>query len=289
MEESALCDGDDVNRIEFEKGEISKNEFKRRLKRKRCDERKKDQEDSKASTRNRIDDSLGIASTDNLSDRRIRKADERLLLEEKCSETFPICIDCDYEQHMSDNDIKSLCKQLMTCYSENKKANIAHRIFVCGVGSRLQAKIDCYQGMQNWIGTTFTETRPSDYFDCSRLTYLSADSPNVLSSQLPSRNQVFVIGGLVDHNRVRHASLDRATSYNISTAKFPLSEALGFGVNSLLTVNQVFEMLVKMQWTQNDDIGAWRDVFMSVLPRRKIVNKETSSNAQKEEKDEELC
>jgi len=120
--------------------------------------------------------------------------------------------------------------------------------------------------------------------------YLTGDSPNTLTTL--DNNTTYIIGGIVDRNRLKRVAVDRAEainkeypSLNIKTARLPLDENLEFGKSTrILTCNHVFEILLKYRENGYKDWGA---SIVSVLPDRKAVEQRKDTNEEKgtEEKD----
>jgi tRNA (guanine9-N1)-methyltransferase len=50
--------------------------------------------------------------------------------------------------------------------------------------------------------------------------------------------KVYVIGGFVDHNRLKGATFEFATAAGLRTAKLPLGEFVVLNSRAVLTVNQ---------------------------------------------------
>ena len=126
--------------------------------------------------------------------------------------------------------------------------------------------------------------RPSHQF-----VYLTGDSPNTLTTL--DNNTTYIIGGIVDRNRLKRVAVDRAEainkeypSLNIKTARLPLDENLEFGKSTrILTCNHVFEILLKYRENGYKDWGA---SIVSVLPDRKAVEQKKDTNGENtEEKD----
>jgi tRNA (guanine9-N1)-methyltransferase len=65
--------------------------------------------------------------------------------------------------------------------------------------------------------------------------YLTSDSPNTITSL--DRSKVYVIGGLVDHNRYKGISYERAVAAGVQTAKFPIAEYILLMTRHVLAVN----------------------------------------------------
>jgi Trm5-related predicted tRNA methylase len=113
-------------------------------------------------------------------------------------------------------------------------------------------------------GTTSTLNR--------KLVYLTGDSANTISTL--DNNTTYIIGGIVDRNRLKRAAINRAEKLNIPTARLPLDENLDFkGSTRVLTCNHVFEILLKFRENRYED---WKGAILSVLPGRKEVQAKDS-------------
>mmetsp|Transcript_34417 Transcript_34417/g.83257 ORF Transcript_34417/g.83257 Transcript_34417/m.83257 type:complete len:391 (+) Transcript_34417:207-1379(+) len=111
--------------------------------------------------------------------------------------------------------------------------------------------------------------------------YLTADSPNTLTTL--DDNTTYIIGGIVDRNRLKRAAIDRAEIINalknplisIKTARLPLDKDLDSkGSTRVLTCNHVFGILQKFR---ENDYKEWRSSIVDVL---------SSGRDDKEEKNE---
>jgi tRNA (guanine9-N1)-methyltransferase len=111
-----------------------------------------------------------------------------------------------------------------------------------------------------------------------KIVYLTSDSTTTLDTL--SDDTIYVIGGIVDRNRLKYATINRAEKeLNVSTAKLPLTEYLTSTTpistttkskneeirNVPLTVNHVFDIMLKYKQYNND----WERAFQDVLPSRK--------------------
>ena len=105
-----------------------------------------------------------------------------------------------------------------------------------------------------------------------RFVYLTGDSPNSLTTL--DDNTTYIIGGIVDRNRLKFAAMERAESINaqmphldVGTARLPLEEHVDLkGSTRVLTCNHVFEIL---QRYRENGYADWRKAIMAVLPCRK--------------------
>ena len=113
------------------------------------------------------------------------------------------------------------------------------------------------------------ETRNlSELFSKDEIVYLTAESPTVLSRL--EQGHVYVIGGIVDHNRIKGHCHAQALKAGWKTAKLPLDGNVAMGDNrKVLTVNHVFEILLRFQET-----GSWAEAMGGALPQRKTKNVE---------------
>ena len=111
-----------------------------------------------------------------------------------------------------------------------------------------------------------------------KIVYLTSDSTTTLNTL--NDDTIYVIGGIVDRNRLKYATINRAQKeLHISTAKLPLAEYLTSTTpistttkskneeirNVPLTVNHVFDIMLKYKQYNNN----WERAFQDVLPSRK--------------------
>ncbi len=92
--------------------------------------------------------------------------------------------------------------------------------------------------------------------------YLTADSSNVI--QTLDDKKVYIIGGIVDRNRYKQLTLDKANKEGIQHAKLPIGDFMHLKSSTVLTVNHVFEIVA--EWYQTKD---WRGALNKVIPDRK--------------------
>ena len=100
---------------------------------------------------------------------------------------------------------------------------------------------------------------------------MTADSPNVIEEL--DESKVYVIGGIVDRNRYKKLTYDKAVAQGISHAKLPILEHVKLTTSSVLTINQIFEMMVEQFHLKN-----WKETFEKVIPERKFEGYEKKNN-----------
>ncbi len=98
---------------------------------------------------------------------------------------------------------------------------------------------------EHWLGISvlhepeyaFLE-RPKD-----ELVYLTADTETTLDSL--SKKKAYIIGGLVDRNRHKQVCAGRAEKLEVATGKLPVKENIKLISSPVLTVNHVFEIIMR--------------------------------------------
>ena len=231
-----------------------------------------------------------------------KKAQKRKLQEEgetsasACADSFPkkskfsfksmssddalslrIAIDLSFDDLMSDRDIHKLLKQVQRTYSINRRAEHPVQLYLTSFGGRSKTileEIKCNYG--NW--DVHIKTEPyGDVFLQEDVVYLTSDSPNVLSEV--DESKAYIIGGLVDHNHHKGLCYELAVQRGIAHAQLPITEFVKLKSRKVITVNQVFEIL--LGFTETKD---WREAFFKVIPARKM-EEDSETNVVGEEKD----
>lgn len=72
--------------------------------------------------------------------------------------------------------------------------------------------------------------------------YLTADADDTLGKL--EADKVYVIGGLVDRNRYKRLCEDKAQGQGIATARLPIERHINLAGTRVLTVNQVYAIMV---------------------------------------------
>ncbi|KAL0426858.1 UNVERIFIED_CONTAM: tRNA (guanine(9)-N1)-methyltransferase [Sesamum latifolium] len=97
-----------------------------------------------------------------------------------------------------------------------------------------------------------------------KLVYLTADSETILDEL--DRKAVYITGGLVDRNRWKGITMEKAKEQGIKNAKLPIGAYLKMSSSQVLTVNHVVEILLKFFETKD-----WKDLFSQgdeIMPGR---------------------
>jgi tRNA (guanine9-N1)-methyltransferase len=207
-------------------------------------------------------------------------------------------IDTAFDHMMKEGEVKSLSVQVNRCYSCIRRSSLIPILALSSFGGRLKEHYNKIQNAsyKSWTGVKFceddvtevgklavgwmkeipdsalkewpkaseTENSP-DQIPTSEeqpaLVYLSADSPNLLTSLSP--NTAYVIGGLVDKNRYKGHCQQLAEKAGIATARLPITEYVHLSARKVLTVNHVIEIMTG--WLETGD---WEKSFLKVIPQR---------------------
>jgi tRNA (guanine9-N1)-methyltransferase len=185
--------------------------------------------------------------------------------------SFRVCLDCAFESALTSKEIASLALQIRHCYSANR--NSSHPCFfaVTSLNGETLAAMKTVIGFDDWHLRAFDHTTLSfeQYYGESALRniiYLTSDSEQVLTEL--NDQHVYVIGGIVDRNRLKGTTFERANQLGVKTAKLPLGEYLNkMAVKRVLTCNHVLQILLEYRKCGGD----WGKAFASVLPKRKFA------------------
>jgi len=297
--------------IQADSSNLSKNQLKRikrqekfQLAKKAKKEKKKAEKLAQLEDSSVINDSVDISATilpgevspsvvDKVTNGPHRKQDRTDRLLNLCASNFHVIIDCEWEKDHSESSLKSLTQQIMFCYGFNRGFTNPAMIHLCNLGSRTIENLTKVK-FTNWMGVT---TSQEDYLlneqfsigkepNKKQLVYLTSDAEETLETLSP--DEAYIIGGIVDRNRLKGITYQKAKLQGIRTAKLPIKEHFALSATHILTVNHVFEILLRFSALQN-----WCEVLKQVLPKRKdpkqqqLQNSETT-NATSEENELEI-
>jgi len=201
-----------------------------------------------------------------IAERKARKLEEKKQFIRICDDNFKVIIDCAFEDEHSENGLRSLTQQIMYAYGVNKRSSKPCHMYITGLGNKTWAQLGKTHP-ENWQATTLHREPYEEVVTDKKLVYLTADSPNTITSL--DTNCAYIIGGIVDRNRLKGITYKKALEANIETAKLPLDDCIKMMGNSktkVLTVNHVFEILLKFAESES-----WVNAFQTTLPDRKDV------------------
>jgi tRNA (guanine9-N1)-methyltransferase len=147
----------------------------------------------------------------------------------------------------------------------------------------------------SWIGVTKSsedylanttdfsvEPVDSSVSSAKQLVYLTSDAEETL--QTLDSNCVYIIGGIVDRNRLKGATYNKAKLQGVRTAKLPIKENFAMACTHILTVNHVYEIL--LNYAQD---GNWTSAIERVIPKRKGLEQRVAGGGGEEEDNASLA
>ncbi|TYZ58426.1 hypothetical protein PybrP1_009466 [[Pythium] brassicae (nom. inval.)] len=221
-----------------------------------------------------------------------------------------------------------LCRWMRPTYALAGAGLRCSSAYITSLSGETQENLTKISGFNEWLAFKATSKSYFELFKKESLVYLTADSPHTITHLsrdkvregavrsgarpvpsaswgwllYPSRRahfarrlQVYIIGGIVDRNRLKGITYKKAVEQGIETGKLPLDQVIDMGVATrVLTVNHgaatcvrffrmrvcalarsliplalvcaVFEILT--QYAQQED---WASAALATLPSRKNV------------------
>ncbi|KAL5234816.1 hypothetical protein ACI65C_002226 [Semiaphis heraclei] len=175
-----------------------------------------------------------------------------------------IVLDMSYDDLMSDKDLCKCSNQILRCYGLNRRMDNPMQLYFCSYEGKIKEIMAKHNGSESW-DIKYIEKSFDKEFQKEEMVYLTSDSLNVLESI--DENKVYIIGGLVDHNSCKGASLKVANNLGIAHARLPINEHINMQTRKILTINHVFEIISKVVSGMS-----WKEAFISTLPKRKMVS-----------------
>ncbi|EGC31756.1 hypothetical protein DICPUDRAFT_24460, partial [Dictyostelium purpureum] len=168
----------------------------------------------------------------------------------------------DFEMYdkMSEKEKKSLITQMSFLHSAN---TISQKpVYLHATGVTPEIKQELHKGCPFKMLQCYEEPY-IEKFSKDELVYLTSDSPNVITELDP--NKKYIIGAIVDYNRLKGYTFEKANSQGIATAQLPIGEFIKMVSRKVLAVNHVFQILNEFLVCNN-----WKDAFEKVIPKRKF-------------------
>ncbi|KIK67622.1 hypothetical protein GYMLUDRAFT_154603 [Collybiopsis luxurians FD-317 M1] len=176
-----------------------------------------------------------------------------------------VVLDLGFDKLMSEKEINSLSSQLAYTYSANRNSAYPFTLLCTSVEGRTRDRLEAINdaAYKRWSHTEWwqDELHPKK----QNIVYLTADSEEEIEELRP--DEIYIIGALVDHNRYKNLTLEKAKSQSIRHARLPIGKYVSsLPTRKVLTVNQVFEIMLKWVETRN-----WEEAFHCIIPKRKFL------------------
>jgi len=185
-----------------------------------------------------------------------------------------LVIDLSFDHLMSEKSLTSCIKQVLRCYSINRRAANPVQFHVSGLSGKSLQEMSKHSGYANW-DVNFHEKNYFDVLDKEKIIYLTAESENVVESF--DDDKFYVIGGLVDHNSHKGICHNLAVEKGLNHARLPIDEYICLKTRKVLTIDHVFNIAVNVCNGQS-----WKDAFMGIIPTRKGATELSTSEPENE-------
>lgn len=203
-----------------------------------------------------------------------RRAAARIEFEKKCSDNFVIVIDCGWDHLHSQRSHKSLAQQILYCYGAMRRAVRPCHLMLTGVSDQMKEQllkcnlaswqcVSCYsEDYMDLIRSEECSDSAVQRLKSKELIYLTSDAEETM--QTTSDAHAYVIGGIVDRNRFKGITYEKAKQQGVRTMKLPIKEHIELCATPVLTVNHVVDILLTESSTRS-----WEATLERVLPERK--------------------
>eukprot|EP01122_Echinamoeba_exundans_P013750 TRINITY_DN6052_c0_g1_i1.p1 TRINITY_DN6052_c0_g1~~TRINITY_DN6052_c0_g1_i1.p1 ORF type:complete len:379 (+),score=99.12 TRINITY_DN6052_c0_g1_i1:65-1138(+) len=188
-----------------------------------------------------------------------------------------IAIDLAYGDLMTEKEQRKLRNQLLHSYGVNMTREHPVIIDLPSYNGPIAELMKAMAGFEQWKGVVKHEKGFEEVWPKEKIVYLTAESDEVIQTLNP--DEVYIIGGLVDHNRIKGHVHEKITKMGFRTARLPIEEYLEMKTRKVLTVNQVAEILIVV----STNGGNWRAAFEELIPKRKGAKVKGESTGASEE------
>ncbi|KAJ6243534.1 tRNA methyltransferase 10 [Anaeramoeba flamelloides] len=182
-----------------------------------------------------------------------------------------IIIDCSLDHYMRIFELTKLLNQIILCYGSNRRHTTPARLWLTGLFGRTKARLELQKGSENWK-MDISEKCYTELFPKESLVYLTSEGEETLSEIKTDGSENYIIGGLVDHNRLPGLCYKIAKEKGIRTARLPIESNFVMKTRKILTINHVFESMIN--WLECKD---WGLALSKAIPKRKNAKLKVNS------------
>lgn len=212
---------------------------------------------------------------------------KRYNLMETSKNKFRIVIDLDFEDYMTQNEISKSVQQVARIYAANRHSDNPSQLYLTSLKGKILDRFAIMnKGYANWdinhsdkdYVELFNEPMLNEIENKEQFIYLTADTDDTLPSvdEILDKyeSKIFIIGGLVDHNRHKKLCFDRAQQHGIRTAKLPITDHVKLNQRQILSTVTVFEILLEAFSSHKP----WSEILVSKIPKRKIAQPDNDAD-----------
>ncbi|XP_009197596.1 tRNA methyltransferase 10 homolog C [Papio anubis] len=177
----------------------------------------------------------------------------------------PLVFDMAYENYMKPKELQYTISQLLESEGWNRRNVDPFHIYFCNLktdSAYHRELVKRYEEKWDKLLLTATEKSHVDLFPKDSIIYLTADSPNVMTTF--RHDKVYIIGSFVDKKMQPGTSLAKAKRLKLATECLPLDKYLQWDTgNKNLTLDQMMRILLCLKNT-----GNWEEA-LKFVPQRK--------------------
>lgn len=275
-EQTENTTGTELNQTAGAPPEISKTQRKKLAKRQLYLERRKDQRKVEREKRKARKRELAQQREKNGEPTPVPK--KKILMSESDNK-FRVVIDMDFNDYMTEQEIAKAVKQLGRIYALNRHSDSPCQLYFSSLKGKIRDRFAITNaGYKSW-DINISESDYTELFidheepaknSKDQIVYLTGDSEETLPAVddlLKDNSKIFVIGGLVDHNRHKNLCLTRAKERNIKTAQIPIKNNVQLCQRHILSTVTVFELMLNVLGLRKQ----WPDALRASIPKRKIA------------------
>ncbi|XP_011732355.2 tRNA methyltransferase 10 homolog C [Macaca nemestrina] len=189
----------------------------------------------------------------------------------------PLVFDMAYENYMKPKELQYTISQLLESEGWNRRNVDPFHIYFCNLktdSAYHRELVKRYEEKWDKLLLTATEKSHVDLFPKDSIIYLTADSPNVMTTF--RHDKVYIIGSFVDKMMQPGTSLAKAKRLKLATECLPLDKYLQWDTgNKNLTLDQMMRILLCLKNT-----GNWEEALKFVPQRKHTGFLEISQHSQ---------
>ncbi|XP_036772357.1 tRNA methyltransferase 10 homolog C [Manis pentadactyla] len=177
----------------------------------------------------------------------------------------PLVFDMSYDNYMKPKELQNTVSQLLESEGCNRRNADPFHIYFCNLkidGDYHRELVKRYGEKWDKLLLTATEKSHTDLFPKDSIIYLTADSPNVMTTF--KHDKIYIVGSFVDKNMQPGTSLAHAKRLNLATECLPLDKYLQWDTGGKnLTLDQMMRILLCLK-----NSGSWEEA-LKFVPQRK--------------------
>ncbi|XP_022709145.1 tRNA methyltransferase 10 homolog A-like isoform X2 [Varroa jacobsoni] len=188
-----------------------------------------------------------------------------------------VALDLSVHGLMTDAERMKAGKQTQRCYAMNRRADRPLQLYLTGLEGT-EYWTGKMPGFDNW-DVHQVKSNHVEHFGRDQVVYLSGDSDTELSELVDS--EVYIIGCMVDHNRLKGVTYQRALDAGVRHARLPLDRYVDMKTRKVLTIDHCFEILL------NRVNGmTWEEAIIRAIPARKGAQLKGDADGEEDSKGE---